>query len=127
CEDVGTPVVVTLTVVDVNGNISTCASTVTIETDPPMASCQDITISLGPDGIVIIEPGDIAGESGSNCGAVELELSEDTFDCEDVGNPVVVTLTVTDAQGIETTCTATVTVIDDTDPICSAQDITVYV
>ncbi|MGI9158302.1 MAG: beta strand repeat-containing protein, partial [Saprospiraceae bacterium] len=50
CSDVGASVV-TLTVTDVNGNTSTCTATVTIEDIvPPMAVCQDVTVSLDADG-----------------------------------------------------------------------------
>ncbi len=124
CANVG-PNVVTLTVTDQSGNTSTCTATVTVETLPPLAMCVDITVSLGPDGIVVIFPEDVDAGSGSGCGDLDLSIDIDEFDCTAIGDNIV-TLTVTDQNGSSSTCTATVTVVDDTAPECSAQDLTVY-
>src|SRR5690606_3843826 len=123
CEDIG-PVVVTLTVSDEAGNVSTCTATVTVELDPPVAICQDITVSLGPGGIVVIDPLDIDNGSSSPCDNLEYSVDPDTFDCTDIGVQIV-TLTVEDIAGNTATCTAMVTVVDDEAPLCAAQDITV--
>ena len=47
-----------------------------------------------------------------------------TFDCSDIGQNVVV-LTVTNNPGNTSTCTATVTVLDNLPPIALCHDITV--
>lgn len=124
CEDLGEQIV-TLTVTDDSGNQSTCTASVTIVAEPPTAVCQDITVSLGPDGIRVIVPEEVDGGSTGDCGETTLTLDEDTFDCDEIGDNIVI-LTVTDEGGATSTCTATVTVVDDLDPICSAQDITVF-
>src|SRR5688572_1129004 len=50
CADVG-PNTVTLTVTDINGNTSACTATVTVaDLTPPVALCQDITLSLDQNG-----------------------------------------------------------------------------
>ena len=124
CADVGDNPV-TLTVTDVNGNVSTCTAIVTVEdVTNPMAVCQDITVELDANGTVTIDPSDVDGGSSDACGIDTLELDIDTFGCEDVG-PNVVTLTVTDASGNSSTCTAIVTVEDNIDPVLVCQDITV--
>ena len=42
---------VTLTVSDINGNVSTCAATVTVEDNvPPVALCSDLTVTLDASG-----------------------------------------------------------------------------
>ena len=66
----------------------------------------------------------IDGGSTDNCG-VTLTLSQTAFTCANIGGNSV-TLTGTDASGNTSTCTATVTVIDNTAPtvICKAD--TVY-
>ncbi|WP_299148130.1 HYR domain-containing protein [uncultured Dokdonia sp.] len=110
CADVGTPVTVTLTATDVNGNSSSCEAIVTVTSNElPVAVCQDITIQL-VDGMASITPADIDNGSGSTCGtAVELSLDVQEFTCENLGDNTV-TLTVTDASGNTDTCTAIVTV-----------------
>lgn len=124
CENLGENIVV-LIVTDNSGNTSSCTATVTVEGLPPTASCQDITVSLGPDGIIVVDPEEVGGNSEALCGDIELMLDIDTFDCEDIGENVVV-LTVTDESGVEVTCTAIITVVDTTAPVCSAADITVF-
>jgi len=112
CSDVGANTV-TLTVADVNGNVSTCSATVTVEdTEDPLANCQDITIQLDATGNATIVPADIDNGSSDNCGAPALSLDITSFDCTDLGsNPVV--LTATDGIGNTATCSATVTVQED--------------
>ena len=124
CANVG-PNTVTLTVTDVNGNISTCTSTVTVEDNvPPVAICQDITVQLDAAGNATIIGSDIDNGSNAACGIASLVASPNSFDCTNVG-PNTVTLTVTDNNGNTATCTSTVTVEDNVAPIAMCQDITV--
>jgi PKD repeat protein len=124
CSNVGANTV-TLTVTDVNGNISTCDATVTIEDNvDPIAICQDITVQLDADGNASIVAGDIDNGSSDNCAIASLAVSPSTFDCSNVGANTV-TLTVTDVNGNSSTCDATVTIEDNVDPIAICQDITV--
>ena len=124
CSNVGANTV-TLTVTDVNGNSSTCTATVTVEdTVNPVAICQDITVQLDATGSVSITTTDIDNGSNDNCGVASLALDITSFDCTNVG-PNTVTLTVTDVNGNSSTCTSTVTVEDNVDPIAVCQDITV--
>ncbi|MCB9234639.1 MAG: HYR domain-containing protein [Bacteroidia bacterium] len=104
---------VTLTVTDVNGNVSTCSASVEVEDNvPPIALCQDITINTDSTGFVAITPQQIDNGSSDNCTVASLAVNPNTFDCNDKGqNPVV--LTVTDVNGNVSTCNATVTVTND--------------
>jgi hypothetical protein len=61
--------------------------------------------------------------SSDDCGVVTITLST-SFDCADIGDNIV-TQTVTDDFGNTSTCTATVTVVDNLAPECLTQDITV--
>jgi hypothetical protein len=123
CSDVG-PNNVTVTVTDVNGNVSTCIAVVTVEdVTPPVAVCMDITVELDENGTVTITGLDINGGSTDACGIASYDLDIDTFDCDDVGENTVV-LTVTDVNGNTSTCTATVTVEDNTAPELVCMDIT---
>ena len=124
CSNVGLNTV-TLTVTDVNGNISTCTSTVTVQdTIAPIASCQDVTVQLDATGNASVASAQINNGSSDACGIASIALNDSTFNCSDVG-PNTVILTVTDVNGNISTCTATVTVQDTIAPVASCQDITV--
>ncbi|MDX1476121.1 MAG: T9SS type A sorting domain-containing protein [Saprospiraceae bacterium] len=124
CADVGT-VIVTQTVTDVNGNISTCTATVTVEDNvAPTCQTMDITVQLDANGMASIDSNAVDNGSDDACGVASIEVTPNAFDCGDVGT-VIVTQTVTDVNGNSSTCTATVTVEDNIDPICMAMDITV--
>jgi hypothetical protein len=124
CQSVGANTV-TLTVTDVNNNSSTCTATVTVEDQvAPVASCQDITVSLDANGLASIVGSDIDNGSSDACGISGLSASPSDFDCQDVG-PNIVTLTVTDVNNNTSSCTATVTVEDNVAPIASCTDITI--
>jgi hypothetical protein len=124
CSNVGDNTVV-LTVTDVNGNVSTCSATVTVEDIvAPVALCQSITVQLDASGNVSITPADIDNGSNDACGIASLALDVAAFNCSNIGaNPVV--LTVTDNNGNVSTCSATVTVEDNVAPVALCQAITV--
>jgi hypothetical protein len=121
CSAVGTPQLVTLAVTDMSGNSSTCTAMVTVEdNEAPLASCQDLTISLDADGNATAPVAtDFEDGSTDNCSIVMTSISPLTdFDCDDVtGSPMNVTYTVTDASGLTATDVCTVTVVDDMGPV----------
>ena len=86
---------------------------------PPTAACQDVTIGLDAFGNVTLLPSMIDGGSSSNSGVYTLSADVVNFDCSDMGANTV-TLTVT-SDGLSSTCSATVTVIDDIDPTGTLQ------
>ena len=79
------------------------------------ANCQDITVELDSTGNVTILPSDIDAGSVGNIFSIDI----DSFTCSDIGNPVEVTLEVTDLNGNTVSCTATVTVVDNLAPTVS--------
>jgi hypothetical protein len=124
CGDVGNNAV-TLTVTDVNGNVSTCNATITVQDNvAPTALCQNVTVQLDANGQASISVSDIDNGSGDNCALASLTLDQTSFNCLDVGANTV-TLTATDVNNNVTTCTATVTVEDTTAPAAVCQNITV--
>ncbi|MCT8338557.1 HYR domain-containing protein [Flavobacteriaceae bacterium TK19130] len=127
CSDVGANDVV-LTVTDVNGNSSTCTAVVTVEdVTAPVVACQDITVELDPiTGLATVLGTDIDNGSTDACGIASYDLDMDTFDCSNIGDNTVV-LTVTDTNGNVETCTATVTVQDNTSPELVCQDFTIEI
>ncbi len=127
CSNVGDNNVV-LTVTDVNGNISTCTAIVTVEdVTAPVVACQSVTVELDPvTGSVTVPAIDIDNGSNDACGIATYELDIDTFDCSNIGDNNVI-LTVTDVNGNSASCTAIVTVMDNTAPVLVCQDFTIEI
>lgn len=113
CGDVGTPVVVTLTVEDAAGLTDDCTATVTVldEVDPD-AKCKNITISLNDNGTYTLAPGEVDNGSTDACGIASMSVFPNFFSCEDIPGPTLVELTVTDVNGNVGTCDAEVTIND---------------
>lgn len=111
--------IVTLTLVDNDGNTSSCQTTVIFDDVPPAAKCKDISVALDWEGNATIRPNDIALLLDfSPChiyNGPELNIDRNSFTCSDVG-PQVVTLTMTDYKKRTTTCQSTVTVVDNKPP-----------
>jgi hypothetical protein len=120
-------VTVELIVTDGFDNTASCTVNISIEDNTlPVASCQDISVSLDAFGEAQIISGQIDQGSSDNCGIESLTLDVQSFGCDDVGELNVVTLTVLDVNGNENTCTAEVTVLDDTPPIALCNDVDVF-
>nr|WP_319511266.1 HYR domain-containing protein [uncultured Draconibacterium sp.] len=116
CSETGLNLI-TLTVVDDNGNSSDCVATVTVEDiEKPVARCRDITIQLDANGLAAIVAADIDNGSTDNCGVPTLSVSPNSFNCTNLGANTV-TLTATDGYGNDSTCQAVVTVSDDDYPV----------
>lgn len=126
CSHIGVNVV-TITLTDDNGNTTECMATLTIDDNvPPTCVPQDITVTLGPNDLVVIVPSDVDGGSFDGCGMIiNYEINIDTFTCDDIGDNIV-TLTLTDNGGNQSSCDATVTVIPAPELFCVANDLTVY-
>ncbi|MEB3346743.1 BspA family leucine-rich repeat surface protein, partial [Aquimarina gracilis] len=127
CEDLGDHQV-TLYVTDEAENSASASTIVTVEEHLGNleAIAKDITVQLDSSGQVSITPEEVDNGSVYGCGnAPELSLDIDSFDCNDVGSPVTVTLTAT-RNGQTATATAQVTVEAHLDNLVAvAKDITV--
>ncbi|MEL7118238.1 MAG: T9SS type A sorting domain-containing protein [Bacteroidota bacterium] len=123
CSNLGTNNIV-LTATDVNGNSSTCNAVVTVENSiAPNAQCQDLLVSLDDSGSAILDASAINDGSSVACGNLSLSLDKTNFSCSDIGDNIV-TLTVSDESGKQSTCTANVMVVDNVEPIARCADLT---
>ncbi len=128
CSDISSsPIQVTLTVTDNNDNTATCTAEVTVEDNTaPTAICQDVILELDENGNGILPAANVDNNSTDNCGIQSYSLSQTGFDCADIAtNPHSVILTVTDNSNNSSTCTAEVTVEDNTAPTAVCQDVSV--
>ncbi|MFH6994969.1 gliding motility-associated C-terminal domain-containing protein, partial [Flavobacterium sp. FlaQc-48] len=111
CNNVGENVV-TLTVTDVNGNVSKEIAIVTVQDNIlPIAKTKDLTIQLDASGNASITAAQINNGSSDNCGIATVSLDRLSFDCTKVGVNTVI-LTVKDKNGNTATATAKVTVVN---------------
>lgn len=103
----------TWTFTDLCGNSSSISQSITVfDNTPPVAICQNITISLDAGGNASITAADIDGGSYDNCTA-DFDLNYSAFPTNftsvDIGVNLV-TLSVTDENGNTSSCTAQVIV-----------------
>ena len=100
---------VTATATDDAGNVNTCSFNVTVnDTEAPVANCNALTLTLNG-GTATVDAAALTAGSTDNCGVDNVTLSQTTFTNENIGDNTV-TVTLTDAAGNSTTCTATVTI-----------------
>lgn len=82
----------------------------------PAVVCSNFTANLNASGSVTITTANVTGATPVNCGIVNRTINTNVFTCANVGpNPVI--LTATYVNGTTSTCTATVTVIDNILPV----------
>lgn len=93
------------------------------ETDP-VTITKNITKYLNASGNTSITAANIDNGSYDNCVIASRIASKTSFNCDDLGSNTV-SLTITDAAGNSKSANATVTILDEIDPIAVAKDITV--
>ncbi|MFN8393937.1 MAG: HYR domain-containing protein [Bacteroidia bacterium] len=99
CANLG-PNTVVLTVTDIHGNTSTCASTVLVQdVIPPTALCQNVTVQLNSAGLGSLTVSQVNNGSSDACRIASLTLNNSNFTCANVAGPNTVVLTVTDVNG----------------------------
>ncbi len=120
CSNIG-PNNVTLTITDNTGMISTCVAVVTVRDNlPPVMECKSLIVYLDQSGSATITPADLNNGTADNCaGPVRLYINRTVFSCSDIGAPVNVTLTGTDASGNTASCVSQITVRDTISPVIS--------
>ena len=110
---------VELIVTDDGGLTSTCNTTVIVQDNiAPQITCRNIMVYLNKTGSASVAPADLDNGSTDNCaGSLMLYLSRTEMNCSDIGAPVPVTLTGTDAAGNSASCISQVTVLDTIAPV----------
>ncbi|MEN0002667.1 MAG: T9SS type A sorting domain-containing protein [Bacteroidota bacterium] len=123
CSHIGAPVAVEMTGTDASGNAASCEANITVLDEVmPVAVCQDATVTLDSDGNGTLAAQELNGGSTDNCAIANYSTTQTAFDCSDVGN-FNQSLMVTDVNGNSSTCTATVTVVEEIAPIASCRNI----
>ncbi|WP_452223453.1 M14 family zinc carboxypeptidase [Lacinutrix chionoecetis] len=90
-----------------------------LETDsaPPSAVCQNITVQLDSSGNATITAADVDGGSTDDVAIIDYNIDiSGPFDCNDIGTPIDVTLTVTDGDNQTDSCVSTITIVDQLKP-----------
>jgi hypothetical protein len=126
CSNVGANTV-TLTVTDVNGNVTKATAVVTVEDKiAPIIVSKPILVTLTASGTVSITSQDVLQSGTDNCSApITYSLSQSTFGATDaINSPVTVQLIGTDTSRNATSVPVLVTVIDPV-PVVITQNITV--
>ncbi|MFN6341792.1 MAG: T9SS type A sorting domain-containing protein [Bacteroidota bacterium] len=118
--------VVTLTVEDFDGNISTDTCIVVVnDTIAPIARAKDTTIYLNANGFVAVTPQMVDNGTLDYCNVLSATVSPTMLTCSNRG-PNTVTYTVTDKWFNTTVVTSTVTVLDTIRPRIQSRSVTVY-
>lgn len=79
------------------------------------ATCQNVTLQMQYVPNVVLNPYDVVGENGPS--GFSYSLSQNIFDCSDIGQTIPVTLTATGIAGNTAQCTAYITVEDHSIPL----------
>lgn len=125
CSDVPS-VNVTLTMVDVSGNLATCTQTVRVrDTVSPIAICNDTVIYIDNSGQALLTPADVDGGSSDNCGIAFSNLGQNLFTCLDTGLNAV-TVSFADADTNIASCISNITILDTVNPVAACSDTTFY-
>jgi len=118
---------VVYTATDACGNSASASMRVTVvDQSPPQAICPaSLQVSLSSGGTAYLPAATLDAGSSDNCSAVTLSVSRDgdnffpaiELSCADLGLPVLLSLKVTDAVGLENLCTVDVTARDFLKPL----------
>ncbi len=124
CSNLGDNIV-TLSVTDNSGNISTAEAKVTIEDKTnPITITKNTSLILDDKGEASLTAADINDESTDNCEIESISINISDFTVADIGQNLV-NLTVTDKSGNSSSNTAVVTIIDNSSPTVLTKDLTV--
>ena len=123
--------VVSLVVSDGSGNTTECTATVTVEDEvAPTCNINDITVNVS-NMPTMINLSTLGFTSEDGCGSIMTEIFNPfSLDCGNLGpggadGTMDVTVTVIDENDNESHCTAVITITEQEELTCGAQDITI--
>lgn len=97
-------------VTDLAGNTAYADQIITvIDDEKPIAIAKDISIALNAEGLASLSAEEVNNESSDNCGVENMFLDIYEFTCDDIGEKII-SLTVRDVNGNESTVELIVTV-----------------
>jgi hypothetical protein len=124
CADIGQHTVTLSLTEQPSNRTATCTSVVTVADPnnsccaPPTALCQNATVQLDANGFAQVATSQVDNGSTAPCGLQGIDVVPNTFGCQQIGANTV-QLTVTDVNNASASCTATVTVQDNSPPTLS--------
>lgn len=119
CSDLGNNQAI-IVALDPTLNSDQCIINARVEDNiDPTAICKNITVQLNDNGQATVTSNQIDNGSTDNCSIISRTLDISTFDCDDTGQVLEVTMTVTDVSGLTSTCMSNVTVADP-NSVCNA-------
>ena len=107
----GSPVLVALTLKDVNNNQSSCVAQVYVRDNiAPTAFCTDKTVTLNASGYAVVQTQPLAINSADNCSVTAYSPLTKTYTMANIGTNSL-TITVKDWSNNSSTCVSQVTVL----------------
>ncbi|NND76661.1 MAG: HYR domain-containing protein, partial [Flavobacteriales bacterium] len=127
CADIPSFFPVTLTVTDNNGDTGSCNATIFVQdTIAPSITCLDTIIALNDLGVATLNGIDLTDNYSDNCSVSTPTILNGSYDCSNLGAPLIVTVSVADGSGNLNSCISNVTVIDSIAPeITCPSDVTI--
>lgn len=111
CAELSGSWTVTMTVKDFSNNIGTCNSSVTVKDAlAPTPVCENTVVHLGANGMAVVYPANLAGDSYDNCSVWSYSPTAKVYTTANLGNNNL-NITVKDFSNNAATCTAVVTVL----------------
>ena len=117
---------VQLEVYDKSRNVAAKSVTINVlDTTRPIAKSKNINVYLNKAGEAIIAPKDVDNGSTDNCGIKTLTISNNFFNCSNVGSNTI-SFTVTDSSNNSSTQNVRITVFDTISPVVKVKTPIVY-
>jgi len=104
------PHTVSYVATDIASNTANCSFAITVVDDEsPAATCSNQTITFNGQSSIALNVNDLVSAS-DNCGIQSITISPTAVNCEQVGQVVPITATITDVNNNVSTCTSNITV-----------------